>query len=73
MDHLALLSDPKGQIQAGMEFSLGTLTPGLAADPGHGNQGADEQGFFVKELGQARADLAFFGRQVASVAHKDLL
>jgi hypothetical protein len=56
-----------------MEFSLGTFTSGLAADPGHGDQGADEQGFLVEKLSQAGADLAFFGWQVASVAHQDLL
>jgi hypothetical protein len=56
-----------------MEFSLGAFTAGLAADPGHGDQGADEQGFLVEELGQAGADLAFLGRQIASMAHKNLL
>jgi hypothetical protein len=56
-----------------MEFSLGAFTAGLAADPGHGDQGSDEQGFLVEELGQAGAGLAFLGRQEASVAHIDLL
>jgi len=56
-----------------MEFPLGAFTSGLAADPGHGDQGSDEQGFLVEELGQAGAGLAFLGRQVASVAHRDLL
>jgi hypothetical protein len=55
-----------------MEFSLGTFASGLSADPGHGDQGADEEGFLVEDLGQAGADLAFLGRQVASVAHPDL-
>ena len=55
-----------------MEFSLATFASGLSADPGHGDQGADEEWFLVEELGQAGADLAFFGRQVASVTHKGL-
>jgi hypothetical protein len=73
MNHLALLSYSQGQIQTGMELPLGASTADLAADPGHGDQRADEQGFLVEELGQAGADLAFLGRKVASVAHKDLL
>jgi len=56
-----------------MEFSLGAFTAGLAADPGHGDQGSDEEGFLVEELGQVGAGLAFLGRQEASVAHIDLL
>jgi hypothetical protein len=56
-----------------MEFPLGTFTAGFSADPGHGDEGADEQGFLVEELSQAGADLAFLCRKVASVAHNDLL
>ena len=52
-----------------MGLSLGTFTSGLAADPGHRDQGADEQGFLVEKFGQAGADLAFLGREVASLAH----
>jgi len=59
MDHLAFLSHPKGEIEAGVELSLSTFTPGLATDPGHRDQGADEQGFLVDKLGQARSRLAF--------------
>jgi hypothetical protein len=73
IDHLAFFSHPQGQIEAGMEFSLGAFTSGFAADAGHGDQGTDEKGFLVKELGQAGAGLAFFGRQVSAVAHKGLL
>jgi hypothetical protein len=56
-----------------MEFSLGTFTAGFPANPGHRDQRADEQGFLVEKFGQAGADLAFLGRQVAAVAHPDLL
>jgi hypothetical protein len=42
MDHLALFSYPQGKIEAGMEFSLSTFTSGLATDPRHQDQGADE-------------------------------
>mgnify|MGYP001593736187 CR=1 FL=1 len=56
-----------------MELSSGAFTAGFTADPGHGDQGSDEQGFLVEELGQAGAGLAFLGRQEASVAHIDLL
>jgi len=70
MDHLAFSPHPQGQIEAGVELSLSTFTSGLAADPGHGDQGADEQGFVVQNLGQAGSRLAFLGRQVASVAHR---
>jgi hypothetical protein len=59
MDHLAFFSHPQGQIEAGMEFSLSTFTPSLAADPGHRDQGADEQRFLMENLGQAGSHLAF--------------
>jgi hypothetical protein len=42
MDHLALLSHPHGEIETGMKLSLSAFATGLAADPGHRDQGADE-------------------------------
>jgi hypothetical protein len=42
MDHLALFSYPQGEIEARMEFSLNAFTSGLAANPRHRDQGADE-------------------------------
>jgi hypothetical protein len=72
MDHLALFSYPQGEIEAGVEFSLSAFAAGLAADPGHRDQGADEQGFLVDKLGQAGSHLALLCRKVASVAHHHL-
>jgi hypothetical protein len=71
MDHLALPSHPQGQIETGVELSLSAFTSRLAADPGHRDQGADEQGFVVQNLGQAGSRLAFLRRQVTSVAHRN--
>jgi hypothetical protein len=56
-----------------MKFSPGAFTSGLAADPVHGDQRADQQGPLVEELGQAGAGLAFLWGKVATVAHNDLL
>jgi len=61
MDHLAFGSHPQGEIEARVEFATGAFTAGLAADAGHGDQAADEEGFLVEELSQAGACLAFFG------------
>jgi len=73
MDHLTFFFHPQGKIQTGMKFSLGAFTSGFTADPRHGNQRADEQGFLVEELGQPGAGLALFGGKIATVTHKDLL
>jgi hypothetical protein len=56
-----------------MKFSLGAFTSRLAADPGHGDQRADEEGLLVEQLGQAGAGLALLGRKVSTVTHNDLL
>jgi len=72
MDHLAFFSHPQGEIETGMELSLGAFTSGFAADPGHGDQGANEEGLFMDKLGQAGSELAFLCRKESSVAHKHL-
>jgi len=59
MDHLSLFSHPEGQIKPGVEFPSAAFASGLATDPGHGDQRADEQGPLVEELGEAGAGLAF--------------
>ena len=72
MDHLPFFFHPQGKIQTGMKFSLGAFTSGFTADPRHGNQRADEQGFLVEELIQPGAGLALFGGKIATVTHKDM-
>jgi hypothetical protein len=73
MDHLALLSHSQREIEARVEFSLSAFAAGLATDPGHRDQGADEQGFLVDKLGQTGSHLALLCRKGASVAHHHLL
>jgi hypothetical protein len=73
MNHLALFSNPHRKIQAGMKVSLSAFTSGLATDPGHRDQRADEEGLLVEQLGQAGAGLALLRGKVSTVAHNDLL
>jgi hypothetical protein len=72
MDHLSFRADPEGEIETGVQLAAGAFASGFAADPGHGDQRTDEEGFFVEELGQAGTGLAFLWGEVGTVAHRDL-
>jgi hypothetical protein len=73
MDHLPLRTDPKRKIETGVQLATGTFASGFAAEARHGDQGTDEERFFVEELREAGAGLAFLWGQVGTVAHRDLL
>jgi len=70
MDHLSLFSDSQGQIKAGMELASGALAAGLSAGSLHRDEAAQDQGLFVKDLGEAGASPPFRNGQVASRAHE---
>jgi hypothetical protein len=73
MDHLPFRTDPQRKIKTGVQLAAGAFASGFAANSGHGDQGTDEERFFVKEFSQAGAGLAFFWGKVGTVTHGDLL
>jgi len=73
MDHLPLRTDPQRKIETRVQLAAGAFASGFAADAGHGDQGAEEEGLFVEELNQAGAGLTFFCGEIGTVAHGVLL
>jgi hypothetical protein len=71
MDHLSLLSDPQGQIKAGMKLASGALAAGFSTGALHGDEAATEEGLIVKDLGETGPGPTFRVGQMASRTHKD--
>jgi len=70
MVHLPFPTHPQGKIETRVQLATGAFTSGFAADSGHGDEGTDEERFFVEEFGETGTDLAFLGREMGAVAHR---
>jgi hypothetical protein len=73
MDHLPFRTDPQRKIETRVQLAAGAFTSGFAAASGHGDQGTEEKGLFMKEFRQAGAGLAFLGGEMGTVEHRGLL
>jgi hypothetical protein len=59
MDHFSLSTHSEGQIKAGMKLTPGALAPGLSAGSFHGDEAAEDEGLFVKDLRETGACPSF--------------